>query len=160
VKLARIRVLDLNLPILWLWDQSIGRTKKQYSDPGKFPPLMKWGCGGVFLPKTCLLWVLPFSVEEGLLLPPPTFFAQDKRAKANKASKFAREAPIKIFASTFETCRSSDLCNYMICYIIIGHMGNKIQILLDIDNFFSFFFKKTQIYFYFWKKLSIKNGVD
>jgi hypothetical protein len=28
-------------------------------------------------------------------------------------------------------------------------MGNKIQILLDIDNFFSFFFKKTQIYFYF-----------
>jgi hypothetical protein len=38
-------------------------------------------------------------------------------------------------------------------------MGNKIQILLDIDDFFSILFKKTQI-FYFWKKLSIKNGVD
>jgi hypothetical protein len=40
---------------------------------------------------------------------------------------------------------TSDLCNYMIFYIIIGHMGNKIQILLDIDEFFSFIFKKTQI---------------
>jgi hypothetical protein len=28
-------------------------------------------------------------------------------------------------------------------------MGNKIQILLDIDEFFSFFLKKTQIIFYF-----------
>jgi hypothetical protein len=34
-------------------------------------------------------------------------------------------------------------------YIIIGHMGNKIQILLDIDECFSFFFQKTQIYFLF-----------
>jgi hypothetical protein len=40
----------------------------------------------------------------------------------------------------------------MICYIIIGHMGNKIQILLDIDDFFSILFKKTQI-FYLKKKL-------
>jgi hypothetical protein len=53
------------------------------------------------------------------------------------------EARIKICASTFETCRSSDLSNYMIFYIIIGHMGNKIQILLDIDDFFSILFKKT-----------------
>jgi hypothetical protein len=72
-----------------------------------------------------------------------------KRAKASKASKFAREACIKFFASTFETCRSSDLCNYMIFYIIIGHMGNKIQILLDIDDFISFFFKKNTILFLF-----------
>jgi hypothetical protein len=36
----------------------------------------------------------------------------------------------------------------MIFYIIIGHRSNKIQSLLDIDEFFSFFFKKTQIYFY------------
>jgi hypothetical protein len=101
------------------------------------------------------------------------FFARAKRAKTNKASKFAREARIKSFASTFETCRSSNLCNYMIFYIIIGHRSNKIQSLLDIDHFFSFFFQKTQIYFYFlffwrkkieiilfWKKLSIKNWVD
>jgi hypothetical protein len=30
--------------------------------------------------------------------------------------------------------------------MIIGHMGNKIQILLDIDDFFSILFKKTQIF--------------
>jgi hypothetical protein len=59
-------------------------------------------------------------------------------------SKFAREARIKNFAGTFETCRSSDLLNYMIFYIIIGHMGNKIQNLLDIDDFFSILFKKTK----------------
>jgi hypothetical protein len=53
----------------------------------------------------------------------------------------------KICARTFETFRSSDLCNYMIFYIIIGHRGNKIQILLDIDDFFSFLFKKTLIFF-------------
>jgi hypothetical protein len=37
----------------------------------------------------------------------------------------------------------------MIFYIIIGQRSNKIQSLLDIDEFFSFFFKKTQFYFYF-----------
>jgi hypothetical protein len=36
------------------------------------------------------------------------------------------------------------LCNYMIFYIIIGHMGNKIQILLEIDNFFQFCFVKKK----------------
>jgi hypothetical protein len=40
--------------------------------------------------------------------PPPGFFVRAKRAKA---SKFAR---IKICALTFETCRSSDVYNYMI----------------------------------------------
>jgi hypothetical protein len=45
----------------------------------------------------------------------------------------------KICARTFETCRSSDVYNYMILFIIIGHRSNKIKILLDIDDFFSFF---------------------
>jgi hypothetical protein len=78
--------------------------------------------------------------------PSPDIFARAKRAKA---SKFAREERIKICALTFETCRSSDVYNYMIFFIIIGHRSNKIQSLLDNDDFFSFFFKKTQIYFYF-----------
>jgi hypothetical protein len=43
--------------------------------------------------------------------PPPGFFTRAKRAKA---IKFAREARIKICALTFETCRSSDVYNYMI----------------------------------------------
>jgi hypothetical protein len=53
-------------------------------------------------------------------------------------------------------------------YIIIGHRSNKKQILLDVDDFFSFFFQKNTNLFilffgnilYFEKKLSIKNGVD
>jgi hypothetical protein len=36
-------------------------------------------------------------------------------------------------------------------------MGNKIQILLDIDDFFSILIKKAQI---LWNKMAIKNGVD
>jgi hypothetical protein len=44
----------------------------------------------------------------------------------------------KICALTFETCRSSDVYNYMIVYIIIGHRSNTIQSLLDIDDFFIF----------------------
>jgi hypothetical protein len=47
---------------------------------------------------------------------------------------------------------SPDVYNYMIFYIIIVDRGNKIQILLDIDEFFSIFFKRTQIY-YFLKKI-------
>jgi hypothetical protein len=44
---------------------------------------------------------------------------------------------------TFETCRSCDVYNSMIFYIIIGHRGNKnrgnkIQIVLDIDDFYLF----------------------
>jgi hypothetical protein len=52
-------------------------------------------------------------------------------------------------------------------------MGNKIQILLDIDDFFSILLKKTQIFnflkilkilllklFFFEKIMFIKNGVD
>jgi hypothetical protein len=46
------------------------------------------------------------------------------------------------------------LCNYMIFYIIIGHMGNKIQILLDIDKKKSILFKKTQIFNFFLKKIN------
>jgi hypothetical protein len=38
--------------------------------------------------------------------PPPCIFA---RAKRVKAIKLAREARIKNFALTFETCRSSDV---------------------------------------------------
>jgi hypothetical protein len=69
-----------------------------------------------------------------MLWPPPRLFFG--------ASKFAREARIKNCARTFETCRSSDVYNYMIFYIIIGHMSNKIQILLD--NFgINFFFEKN-----------------
>jgi hypothetical protein len=49
--------------------------------------------------------------------PPPLFFG---------ASKFRREA------RTFETCRSSDVYNYMIFYIIIGHRSNKIIYLILI----------------------------
>jgi hypothetical protein len=53
--------------------------------------------------------------------------------------------PCSLYARTFETCRSSDVYNYMIFYSIIGHRDNKIQILLDIciDNFLvNFFFEK------------------
>jgi hypothetical protein len=47
-------------------------------------------------------------------------------------------------ARTFETCRSSDVYNNMIFHIIIGDRGSKIQIILDIDNFFfDFFFEKN-----------------
>jgi hypothetical protein len=53
---------------------------------------------------------------------PPGFIA---RAKQAKASKFAREARIKICELTFETGRSSHVYNYMIFYIIIGHRSNK-----------------------------------
>jgi hypothetical protein len=44
-------------------------------------------------------------------------------------------------------------------YIIIGHRSNKIQILLD-TIFFPYFFCKKCLIIYFWKKLSIKNGVN
>jgi hypothetical protein len=39
--------------------------------------------------------------------------------------------------------RSSDVYYYIVFYIIIGHRGNKIQILLDIDDCFfaNFFFE-------------------
>jgi hypothetical protein len=86
-------------------------------------------------------------------LPPPIFWRE--RSEQLKESKFERKARIKIFELTFETCRSSDVYNYMIVYIIIGHRSNKIQILLDIDEFFSFFFQKNTnllIYFIFYKK--------
>jgi hypothetical protein len=78
--------------------------------------------------------------------PPPTFFPQINRDPPPVflgASKFAREARIKICARTFETCRSSDVYNYMIFYIIIGHRSNEIQILFYIDDFFSFFSPKN-----------------
>jgi hypothetical protein len=41
--------------------------------------------------------------------------------------------------------------NYMIFYIIIGHRSNKIQSLLDIDEFFSIFFKNTKKLYFFGK---------
>jgi hypothetical protein len=44
------------------------------------------------------------------------------------------KAHVKICACTFETCRSSDLYHYMIFYIILGHRGNKMKNVLDIDN--------------------------
>jgi hypothetical protein len=48
----------------------------------------------------------------------------------------------------------------MIFNIIIGHMGNKIQILLDIDDFFSILFKKTKELklFFFEKNCPLKMG--
>jgi hypothetical protein len=111
---------------------------------GGKPPLANFW--GLFTPPP----PRPFFPQINRAPPPPDFFARAKRAKASKASKFALEARIKMLCNTFETCRSSDLSNYMIFYIIIWHMGNKIQILLDIDGFFSFFSKKTQ-FFYFLK---------
>jgi hypothetical protein len=60
-----------------------------------------------------------------------------------------KEGGGKICALTFETSRSSDVYNYMIFYIIIGHRSNKVQSLLDIDEFFS---KKTH-FFFFEKKI-------
>jgi hypothetical protein len=75
-----------------------------------------------------------------LIGPPPGIFAR----LASEASKSQQIRARKICALNFETCRSSDVYNYIIFYIIIGHRSNKIQSLLDIDEFFSFFFKKTQ----------------
>jgi CCR4-NOT transcriptional regulation complex NOT5 subunit len=48
---------------------------------------------------------------------------------------------------------------FSLVYIIIGHRSNKIQSLLDIDEFFSFFFKKTQnyLYFYFFENCYTRN---
>jgi hypothetical protein len=53
----------------------------------------------------------------------------------------------------------------MIFYIIIGHRSNKIQILLNIDDFFSFLSKKHKfIYLFYFLVIffycCFKNGVD
>jgi hypothetical protein len=83
--------------------------------------------------------------------PPPGIF---RASEASKSQQIRARSAQKICALTFETCRSSDVYNYMIFYIIIGHRSNKIQSLLDINEFFSFFFKKTQkkIFVFFWRK--------
>jgi hypothetical protein len=66
--------------------------------------------------------------------------------------KRVKKAPFPVFcARTFQGLHSERLWTptiYMIFYIIIGHRSNKIQSLLDIDELFSFFFKKTQIQFF------------
>jgi hypothetical protein len=80
-------------------------------------------------------------------LPHPIFSRERSKQKLAKRVN----SRIKICASTFETCRLSDLCNYLIFFIIIGHMGNLIQILLDIailTVFFQFCSKK-HIFFIF-----------